>query len=321
MKVVLLSSLKSVLGVGIFNTLVSINISIKRVVRFYATVFRLIWNQEARLSSLMFPIWGGQLFLKSQTHFPKKYWYTWEWLVDLLNYGGELSWDDDCVTVEYSGIKLSAAAVDQSLQTVFMEMFDDDEYRLENYSLDGLSVLDIGANIGDSSIIFMMRGARAVYAFEPLPVLEKYLERNISQNGFSKAIEIHTVGLHDKNETVRIHIREQGTAGTSTSLHTEDKMDVRSGYITQDIILVDAVSYLKEHGIDSIDVLKMDCEHCEYVVFRSSEFLDYLKPKIIFLEYHDGYESLKPLFLGKGYKVLIYEKNDRLGILIATLDS
>ena len=76
MKVVLLSSLKSVLGVGIFNTLVSINISIKRVVRFHASVFRLIWNQEARLLLLMFPIWGGQLFLKSQTHFPKKYWYT-----------------------------------------------------------------------------------------------------------------------------------------------------------------------------------------------------------------------------------------------------
>ena len=59
-------------------------------------------------------------------------------MVDLLNYGDELTWNDDCVTVEYRGIKLSAAAVDQSLQTVFMEMFDDDEYRLENYFLDGL---------------------------------------------------------------------------------------------------------------------------------------------------------------------------------------
>tara|TARA_B110000090_G_C13387208_1_gene448142 strand:+ start:1569 stop:2402 length:834 start_codon:yes stop_codon:yes gene_type:complete len=274
---------------------------------------------EARSSILLFPFRGGELLQNSQILFPAKYWYTWAWLIDLMDYGATLSWDEECVTVEYDNILLSAAAGDQSLQTIFMEMFDDDEYRLKNYSIDGLSVLDVGANIGDSPIMFMKMGARSVCALEPLPALEKYLKMNIQQNGLSDSVEIHLVGLSDKNETVKIHMREQGTAGSSAVLHLKEKIGLRPGYIEQDLNLVHATEYLKKHNINDIDVLKMDCEHCEYVVFQTPEFLEYLSPKMIFLEYHNGYESLRTLFVSKGYEVVIHKKNEKVGIIIATL--
>lgn len=330
MKQQLIKLLTLILPIGIFNFLVTINIRVKRIILFYKAAFKLISEQEAEVSILLFPIKGGRLLKDSNAIFPRKYWHTWSWHIDLIKHGANLSWEKNCVTAEYDGIKLSAYAGDYSLHTVYLEKFTEDEYHLENISLKDLSVLDIGANIGSTAITFMKKGARVVYAFEPLPILTEYIQKNVQQNGLGDSVIIHTVGLNDRNEIKRIYIRKHASAGTSTFLHSDDKINIRPGDISQDIRLVNSVEYLKRNDIKNIDVVKMDCEMCEYVVFKNSDFLNYLKPKIILLEYHNGHEALQKVLLDNGYKVEVdrkYTRSDgvhdpdpKLGIIIARRD-
>ena len=49
-------------------------------------------------------------------------------------------------------------------------------------------VLDIGASLGDTSIYFAMKGAKKVYAYEPLKEIFKYLLLNIKINNYDEII-------------------------------------------------------------------------------------------------------------------------------------
>jgi FkbM family methyltransferase len=317
MKKKLLSFLKFILPSWIFNALIETNGRLERLFRFYMFSLKSILFGKMSTSILFFPVRGGSLGCSCNSSYPRKYWYTWEWLKEIEEYGAELQWENDDVTVSFKGAKLTAFAGDESIKTVFFEVFRDDEYHLNDYDLNGLSVIDVGANIGDSPVMFINRGAKNVIAFEPLPALKKYFDLNIAQNGMDHLVTMHNVGWSDKEEVLTIFMRAQGTAGTSAVLHSESKMDVKPGYMKQEIKLVNAIEYLETNNIGAIDVLKMDCEHCEYVVFKSPEMLEYLSPRYIFLEYHDGYRGLKAMFEKRNYVVKIYEKNERVGVLVA----
>jgi len=62
----------------------------------------------------------------------------------------------------------------------------------------------------------------------------------------------------------------------------------------------------------------MDCEHCEYKLFRNGNLLDILNPSLIYLEYHAGPKRLLKLFDRYGYNVKISEKNKRVGVIMAS---
>ena len=304
-----------------FNILLLFYSKLKCLSRYYKyAFFSKNHKKSAFLTRLLFPLRGGIVHTDLSVFFPRLYWYSWEWLIDIVEFGATISWNDDEITVAYDNVKLSTNAVDESINTVFFEMFRDDEYRMDEFNLEGLSILDVGANIGDSSIMLVRRGAKKVYAFEPLPILKKYLIKNICQNNYEDKIEVHSFGFSDKDEKVKIYMRKHGTAGTSAILHSQKKMNKKVGHIEQELELIDAEKYLKKIGVDNIDVLKMDCEHCEYVVFKNNQLLSYLNPTMIFLEYHAGYSDLQRLFNETGYSTKIYKKNDNVGILVATKD-
>lgn len=52
------------------------------------------------------------------------------------------------------------------------------------------AVIDIGANIGDSCIYFILKGAKSVLAIEPNGNLYNFAKKNININGFSDKIKI-----------------------------------------------------------------------------------------------------------------------------------
>ncbi|MDQ3977179.1 MAG: FkbM family methyltransferase, partial [Thermoproteota archaeon] len=55
-------------------------------------------------------------------------------------------------------------------------------------------VIDIGANIADSSIYFAMTGAKKVIALEPFPKNFEVAQKNITLNGFTDKIELLNAG-------------------------------------------------------------------------------------------------------------------------------
>lgn len=57
-------------------------------------------------------------------------------------------------------------------------------------NVNGKTVIDIGANIGDSAIYFCLNNAERVIALEPFPFSYKYAAMNVTANKMNNKIEI-----------------------------------------------------------------------------------------------------------------------------------
>jgi tRNA G37 N-methylase Trm5 len=68
----------------------------------------------------------------------------------------------------------------------------------------GEVVLDVGANIGDSAIYFLVNGASRVFAFEPYEFSYKILVKNVEASGFREKVEAIKAGVSTKDSSVSI---------------------------------------------------------------------------------------------------------------------
>lgn len=113
----------------------------------------------------------------------------------------------------------------------------------------GRAVVDVGANIGDTSIYFALSGASSVIALEPFPALAALARRNVQANNLSNVIILNE-GIGggraqvDQDELVGRGINEGDHSGQSL-------VDLRS---LDDIV---------ERFSLSNAVLKVNCLGCE----------------------------------------------------------
>jgi Methyltransferase FkbM domain len=140
-------------------------------------------------------------------------------------------------------------------------------------------VIDIGANIGDSSIYFVLKGARRVIAIEPDPQICQFAIKNIELNGFSDRIELMNVAC--------------------SSIDTIDQDFSKPTLITLQGI-IDQCSIKPS-------ILKIDCEGCEYDVILSATSNTLLNFTHIQIEYHHGYKNLKKKLEEYGFQVKVTE--------------
>jgi hypothetical protein len=61
----------------------------------------------------------------------------------------------------------------------------------------------------------------------------------------------------------------------------------------------------------------MDCEGAEYKLFKDKEFLKYLNPDYIMMEYHEGPELLISILEKLEYDVRCANKQGRVGMIFA----
>jgi FkbM family methyltransferase len=261
-----------------------------------------------------FPFFGrGEFRTRSGTRIlrvPRRYWTMLPTACRLLLFGAWPEWRDGVLRVTLGRFNFVAAPMEKSVY-ILEEIFVDDVYRLEGTDLRGQTVLDVGAHIGDSSIAFAVRGAQ-VYAFEPLPMLQPYLQENIALNDLRDRIVAHPVGLSTRDQTVRTLVNASGTAGASTF-----ERGARGDALEQELRLVNAVPYLQAHGIKHANILKLDCEGCEYELLADTTLLDYLKPDRIVLEYHRGGDELHGFLESLGYQVDRPERKHHVGYMYA----
>ncbi len=155
----------------------------------------------------------------------------------------------------------------------------DIDYAFRDYSwldVEGKAVLDVGASIGDTAIYFSIRGAKRVVAFEPYPYPYSLAKENVEANGVLNVTLVNAgVGGNDGFITVYT-----GTTTAWTPLRPSGRG------IEVPIYSLDRV--ISEYG--PFDVMKMDCEGCEYDAVLNSERLAEMKQ--VQIEYHYGPEKL-----------------------------
>lgn len=174
------------------------------------------------------------------------------------------------------------------------------------------TVIDIGANIGDSSIYFAINGAKEVYAIEPMPKLFNYLTENIRFNNITNIIPLN-VAIGNEEGLIKIPNIDVGL-----DAYTKNFQNSENGNI---IPVKTLRSIISEYVISENIVLKIDCEGCEYDAIYSLDNTTLDKISQIALEYHYGPYKLSEFLIEKGFKVE-YTKPKRyneheIGILYA----
>lgn len=144
------------------------------------------------------------------------------------------------------------------------------------------TILDIGANIGDSSIYFAINGAEKIVGIEPFFNNFDLSQKNIAENNLSEKIQIIQAGCGDKIEWVEINPNFDGNVYNIMK-------NQNNGRKVLSLTLHEMINKFK---IPKNSILKMDCEGCEYksIISAENETLKYFEHIII--EYHHGYKDL-----------------------------
>lgn len=136
------------------------------------------------------------------------------------------------------------------------------------------SIIDIGANVGDTAIYFANKGYD-VYAFEPLPHIYNIAKENIALNPeYEKQITIVNKAVSCKRGSMKIKYElGSSSGGAGEYADMSDEIDVETLSI-KDII--------EEYDIEPY-ALKMDCEGCEVNIVKNSDLSMF---KEVIMEYH-----------------------------------
>jgi len=139
-------------------------------------------------------------------------------------------------------------------------------------------VLDIGANVGCTSILFGEL-AKQVYSFEPSPTTFSYLEKNIVQSGL-KNVELLNMGLGSKSGESTITFNPENRSGGFVSNLTH----ISKGHKTEKIVIKTVDEIIETLKLPKIDFIKMDVEGFEgHVIQGAKSSLEKNKP-IVLLE-------------------------------------
>lgn len=173
--------------------------------------------------------------------------------------------------------------------TDILEVFFDEGYKF--LDVENEDVIDIGTNIGDSTIYFAVNNAKNVLGLEPYPHSYSTALKNLERNNIERERVILLNAGYGKDGLVKVRDDLKNTHGTDLVASNEGT----------DIRTVSLKTLLIEYSFET-PVLKMDCEGCEYNILNEDN--DTLKKfKRIQIAYHYGYKSLKDKLEKCGFAV------------------
>ena len=154
---------------------------------------------------------------------------------------------------------------DKEINDQINEIFSDQDYELaKRKSFDStqdrkdMVVLDVGANVGMFSL-FIKPYARKIYAVEPSRRCFECLKENTKD---WDNIEIFNVGFANRKDKAMLFGKGDQTPQTMM-LEGENK----------EVINVTTIEdFMNENKIDHVDVMKIDTEGAEYIIFADQSF-------------------------------------------------
>lgn len=128
----------------------------------------------------------------------------------------------------------------------FLETFIFKMYQFCDFS--DKVVIDIGAQTGDGVLYFSLKGAKMIYAFEPLKENFKILDRNVNQNKIN--CKCFNIGLGNTNKDITVSVSSNMAIADSTiddSKHERIKMNRLDNLnLYADIIKIDVEGFETE---------------------------------------------------------------------------
>jgi len=154
---------------------------------------------------------------------------------------------------------------------------------LASIAKEGMHAVDIGANIGVTTVAIAKRIQRGgkLYSFEPVPEYFNILKNNVSSNGLDN-VKLYELAVTDHVGRAPFYQKE-----LSSGIVFEEgaeKSEVRTTTVDK---------FVNEEKIARIDLIHMDCEGSELLVLRGAqETLSKNKVKIFCEIHHDFLKQL-----------------------------
>ena len=164
----------------------------------------------------------------------------------------------------------------------------------------GKAIIDAGAFIGDSVLVFQELNPSAVYAFEPVPKYFELLKRTLELNRIANAIpENIALGAGSGTATMRVDSYKGGS-----SIVKADSSAKQGGHITVPMRALD--DYVAEHSLQ-VGLIKTDLEGAEPdFIAGAKRTICEQKPILLISIYHNPHDffEIKPLLesWGLGYR-------------------
>lgn len=173
------------------------------------------------------------------------------------------------------------------------EFFTGDEWDMISYS--GRHIIDIGGNVGDTALYFAKEGAEVI-SFEPVRHLYELAEENVQINP------------QYKDKITLVNKGVGGSKGTLTFSDVSVNGYVEGNQYEMEII---SISDLLNDYDFTPDILKMDCEGCEFEVISKHDLTMF---NDIIFEHHaqmvnKDHRTLIDILENQGFKTNIYPCN------------
>ncbi len=194
--------------------------------------------------------------------------------------------------------KILAGAADfATISETFMKQ---EYFWLASHIMPSTTLIDIGANIGDTAIYFaQFANIKKVVAYEPMPNLYVTAKRNIDMVPFKAKISLKNAAIGTTD--VKRLPRDEGSHVSSYS----GRKDSLNGRLVESRSLENEIRGLRNVAI------KCDCEGSEYSIF--TEKVNLANVYAVQMEYHSGAARLAKVFRKKGFSVT-YKDTFRKGI-------
>ena len=170
---------------------------------------------------------------------------------------------------------------------------------------------DIGANTGIYSLYAASLNKKMdIHSFEPINTIYEYLEKNKRINGFEN-LNINNIALSNSEANLTFYIPYDD------KMHVPLGASSRAEHLTEMKRIVNEVKattldiYSERNSIDNIDIIKIDTEGTEHLVFEGGfRILSKSKP-VIFCEVLSGVNesNVQPILDKLNYKYLVLTEN------------
>jgi FkbM family methyltransferase len=165
----------------------------------------------------------------------------------------------------------------------FIEIVKNDEYKLTNYMNLNNFIIDIGGNSGICTIILAKQNPKAtILTFEPDINLYNNICKNVELNNLFNVKVFNKAVTSSDNNIVTLSIFP-GMSGANTIYANEQFNNYTNDtMITTNVETISFDTIIIENNINSIELLKIDCEGAEYdIIYNSIKFKENIVKNII----------------------------------------
>ncbi len=177
------------------------------------------------------------------------------------------------------------------------------------------NIIDIGMSNGDSSIYFAKEGAKRVIGLEPDKRSFDLALKNIKESHVDNVVLPLNKALSDQTGIIELIVYDSNP--NANSVDEINMVKLKGSKFKERVEAITLKEIIDLFNGENIDLLKMDCEGCEYKVLRNLPQEYFSKILNIILEYHNGLQDIPEILKKQGFSIKISETNNFMGLIIA----